>query len=429
MRMILSTETRESRCPARTGGSARSARRAAGATNRRCGPQPGRSSAPSIRTAAGWPRGPMEVSAGGDASGRRPWRPDVRRAIVLAARNIRKVANRQVPQTWQVATSAGVTIEQRVMPLDRVGCYVPGGRYPLPSSLLMTAVTARAAGVNDVVAVCPRPDPTVMLAALEAGVSRLFRLGGAHAIAALAYGTDYGSARRQDRRARQRLRRGREGAGGAGLCDRFSCRTQRNRHRVGLGTRGLDRRRPHRAGRTRSGCASDSADALPTARCRRGKGMRAAVTSRRSCSGGPEEARRDRRHTVHRRSHRDQRAHRSRARRLRRRQRGQRLTRAGTVFVGARSAQALGDYITGSNHVLPTGGAARARGGLSAADFVRVTSVQRVSARGLENSRAARLPCARAEGLVAHARSIEMRLEGLRAEAMGEVGAKEGTRP
>ncbi len=83
-----------------------------------------------------------------------------------------------------------MTVEQRVVPLDRVGCYVPGGRYPLPSSLLMTAIPAAAAGVRDVIAVCPRPEPVVMAAALEAGVSRLFRVGGAHAIAALAYGTE-----------------------------------------------------------------------------------------------------------------------------------------------------------------------------------------------------------------------------------------------
>src|SRR5437899_2269493 len=83
---------------------------------------------------------------------------------------------------------------RRVAALERVGCYVPGGRYPLPSSLLMTAIPATIAGVRDVIAVCPRPDPTVMLAALEAGRGirgnvRLFRIGGAHAIAALAYGT------------------------------------------------------------------------------------------------------------------------------------------------------------------------------------------------------------------------------------------------
>src|SRR5207248_3781574 len=84
----------------------------------------------------------------------------------------------------------GVSIEQRIEPIARVGCYVPGGRYPLPSSLLMAAVPAAVAGVREVIAVCPRPEPVVMAAALEAGVSRLFRLGGAHAIAALAYGTE-----------------------------------------------------------------------------------------------------------------------------------------------------------------------------------------------------------------------------------------------
>ena len=84
----------------------------------------------------------------------------------------------------------GVVIEQRVEPLARVGCYVPGGRFPLPSSLLMTALPARVAGVREIIAVCPRPEPVVMAAALEAGVTRLFRMGGAHAVAALAYGTE-----------------------------------------------------------------------------------------------------------------------------------------------------------------------------------------------------------------------------------------------
>ena len=88
-----------------------------------------------------------------------------------------------------MSPSPGVRITQRVTPLDRVGCYVPGGRYPLPSSLLMTAIPAIVAGVREVIAVCPRPDATVMFAAREAGVSRLFRIGGAHAVAALAYGT------------------------------------------------------------------------------------------------------------------------------------------------------------------------------------------------------------------------------------------------
>ena len=84
----------------------------------------------------------------------------------------------------------GVVVEQRVSALSRVGCYVPGGRYPLPSSLLMTAIPAAVAGVREIVAVCPRPEPVVLAAAVEAGVTRLFRAGGAHAIAALAYGTE-----------------------------------------------------------------------------------------------------------------------------------------------------------------------------------------------------------------------------------------------
>ena len=115
--------------------------------------------------------------------------PDVRRAIRQAAANIARVAFRQIPRHWDLDVAPGVSIEQRVEPLARVGCYVPGGRFPLPSSLLMTAVPARVAGVREIVAVCPRPEPVVMAAALEAGVTRLFRVGGAHAIAALAYGT------------------------------------------------------------------------------------------------------------------------------------------------------------------------------------------------------------------------------------------------
>ena len=94
-----------------------------------------------------------------------------------------------MPRGWRVRVAPGVTVEQRVTPLDRVGCYVPGGRYPLPSSLLMTAIPADGRRRERGRGGCPRPEPVVMAAALEAGVTRLFRLGGAHAVAALAYGT------------------------------------------------------------------------------------------------------------------------------------------------------------------------------------------------------------------------------------------------
>ena len=86
---------------------------------------------------------------------------DVRRAIRKAAGHIALVAFRQIPKHWDLEIAPGVSVEQRVEPLARVGCYVPGGRFPLPSSLLMTAVPARVAGVREIVAVCPRPEPAV----------------------------------------------------------------------------------------------------------------------------------------------------------------------------------------------------------------------------------------------------------------------------
>ena len=115
---------------------------------------------------------------------------DVRLAIKHAAKNIARVAAKQLPKRFDLEVVKGVMVEQRIEPLESVGCYVPGGRFPLPSSLLMTAVPARVAGVRHIIAVCPKPEGAVMAAALEAGVTKLFRIGGAHAVAALAYGTE-----------------------------------------------------------------------------------------------------------------------------------------------------------------------------------------------------------------------------------------------
>ena len=94
---------------------------------------------------------------------------DATDGVPSAARAIAKVARAQVPKGWRVNVAPGITVEQRVVPLARVGCYVPAGRYPLPSSLLMTAIPAGTAGVREGVAVCLRPAQVVMAAALEAG--------------------------------------------------------------------------------------------------------------------------------------------------------------------------------------------------------------------------------------------------------------------
>ena len=358
--------------------------------------------------------GPLEVSRGEMLREAATVAPDVRRAIALAARNIRTVAARQVPKGWRLRTSPGVTIEQRVTPLDRVGCYVPGGRYPLPSSLLMTAIPARTAGVREVVAVCPRPDATVMLAALEAGVDRLFRIGGAHAIAALAYGTR--SIPRVDKIA---------GPGNAYVAaakavvardcaiDLFAGPSEI----VVVSARG-----------TPSWIAADliaqaehdiDARAILLTPSKRLAAAVAREVDRQLPPTGPAPSALARHGAIV--------VTRTIAEAIALSQRlapehvvcdeervAARLTVAGTVFVGPLSAQALGDYVTGSNHVLPTGGAARTRGGLSSADFVRVATVQRVTRAGLRAVAASAITLAEAEGLTAHAASVSIRLTSSR---------------
>lgn len=335
---------------------------------------------------------------------------DVRRAIHQAARNIARVASKQIPKTWTVTVQPGVTIAQRVEPLARVGCYVPGGRYPLPSSLLMTAVPARVAGVREIIAVCPRPEPAVMAAALEAGVTRLFRIGGAHAIAALAYGT--ASVPRVDKIV---------GPGNRWVAAAKAIVTK-------------DCAIDFYAGPTEIVIVSGSgraewiaadlvaqAEHDPDARSifitwRKGLASKVAARVRKLAAGrdiveqslaahGAIILVRDADEAV------------DLANRIAPEHLvvdDERMARrplvAGAVFVGPFTAQAAGDYATGSNHVLPTAGAARFRGGLSAADFVRVIAVQRLTRAGLARLAPAILPLARAEGLRAHAESVEVRL-------------------
>src|SRR5438105_15464376 len=111
-------------------------------------------------------------------------------ALRVAARNIRAVAARQLPRPWQAANGAGIKLGQLIRPLDRVACYIPGGRFPLPSTVLMSVIPAQVAGVGDIVITSPRPAPSVLVAADFLGIKEIFRLGGAQAIAAFAYGTE-----------------------------------------------------------------------------------------------------------------------------------------------------------------------------------------------------------------------------------------------
>src|SRR5687768_13941512 len=141
--------------------------------------------------------GPFEVSRAELRQGWKVTSPEVRDAIRLAVRNVGLVAAKQLPRPFTIDVRKGVRVEQRVQPLGHVGCYVPGGRFPLVSSLIMTVVPARKAGVSTVTVVCPAITPAICCAAIEAGATRVLRLGGAQAIAALAYGTS--SIRRADK--------------------------------------------------------------------------------------------------------------------------------------------------------------------------------------------------------------------------------------
>jgi histidinol dehydrogenase len=351
------------------------------------------------------PLSAADIKAGWAATDR-----DVRAAIRVAIANVRAVATRQVPKPFAVHVRPGVRVEQRVAPLGRVGCYVPGGRYPLPSTLVMTAVPALVAGVREVVVVCPRPAPAVLAAALEAGVTDVWPIGGAQAIAALAYGT--ACLPRVDKIV---------GPGNAWVA-------------AAKALVSADCAIDFHAGPSEIVIVADegpaewiAADLI--AQAEHDPAARAVlVTTRRSLAGtvagavqrqlpdiGPARAAIRRNGAiVVARTPREAEAvvNRLAPEHLvcERQADVGRFTAAGTIFVGRWSAQAAGDYCTGSNHVLPTGGAARFRGGLSAADFVRVFSVQTLTARGIRAIGPPAVALATAEGLAAHAESIRKRL-------------------
>lgn len=334
---------------------------------------------------------------------------DVRRAVAACARRIRRVARAQLPRQVRVAVAHGVVIEHAVTPLARVGCYVPGGRHPLPSSLLMTAVPAQVAGVPQIIAACPRVDAVVAAAAVEAGVTRLFRVGGAHAIAALAYGTA------RVPRVDKIVGPGSRYVAAAKALVSADCPIDFEAGPTELvwATGGA---RPEWVARDLAAQAEHDPDArafLVTTSRREAEAVRAAVSRLVPPSGvaaaalaangaallvrsrvemldivnrlAPEHLATDDEWIVAQRP------------------------LAGTIFVGAWAPPAAGDYATGSNHVLPTAGAARFRGGLNAADYVRVVAVQRLTRTGLRAIAGPAIAMARLEGLTAHAGSIEAR--------------------
>jgi histidinol dehydrogenase len=336
--------------------------------------------------------------------------PKIRRALAAAARNIEKVARRQRPRGWRVSPQAGVIVEQRVTPLDRVGCYVPGGRYPLPSSLLMTAIPARAAGVAEVIVACPRPAPVVMAAARAAGVTRLFRMGGAQAIAAFAYGTR--TVPRVDKivgPGNQYVAAAKALVASACAIDFYAGPTEivivSDKGNPDWIAADLIAQAEHDPEARAILITSSRALALKVAR---------AVALQTPHLGPARESLARHGGIIIASSRREaiDLANRAAPEHLvcddERIADGVRV--AGAIFIGAYTAQVAGDYAIGSNHVLPTNGAARFRGGLHTSDFVRISTVQRVTREGLKSLAPTVIALARQEGLEAHARSVEVRL-------------------
>jgi len=334
------------------------------------------------------------------------------RAVLEAAGNVGAFARLQMPREW-TKTRNGMQLGQIVRPLDTVAVYVPGGRYPLPSTVVMTVVPAQIAGVPNICIASPKPSAEVLGTAALLGVNNVFEMGGAQAIAAFAFGTR--TVPKADRivgpgniyvaAAKKIL------AGDVGI-DFVAGPTE-----ILIVAADGDPRRLAADMLAQAEHDVDASAVLLTT----SKRLAAAVAkevdrqlatlptapiARKSIAGNSAIV------LVRSLDEALDISNRFAPEHLSIPASGllEKVKHAGSVFVGPFSPEAAGDYASGPNHVLPTGGAARIRGGLAVTDFVKVISVQELSAVALERLAPAITTLARVEGLEAHARSIDVRL-------------------
>jgi histidinol dehydrogenase len=343
---------------------------------------------------------------------------DYVRAVKHAITNVRKVAEKQLPRNWSMEVESGVSIGQIVRPIESIGCYIPGGTSTLLSTLVMTAVPAQVAGVKRIVAVCSRPNRELLAAAGLIGLRQVARIGGAHAIAALAYGTKtmprvdkiVGPGNRFVTAAKQLVSRDCAIDLPAGPTEAVVIASQGNASWIAAD---LLAQAEH---------APDATSILVTTSPRLAREVQRRVAEQLTKLPEDNPAKISLKTTgaillvaspegAFRFVNRFAPEHLSlpqyktaRAATL------ERVSAAGTVFIGPWAAQPFGDYAAGSNHVLPTAGWARSRGGLSAADFVKCISVQTVSRKGLRRLAADVRILARAENLLAHDHAVAVRL-------------------
>ncbi len=351
---------------------------------------------------------PMLVSEGEIAAAWRSTPRDTQTALRRAAANLRRFCQWQMPRQWKKKIAKG-ELAQIVRPLESVGCYVPGGRYPLPSTLLMTVIPAQVAGVPRICVVSPRPHPATLAAAALLGVREVYRCGGAQAVGALAYGTE--TIARVDKI----VGPGNKFVTAAKKLVSFDCAIDM----LAGPTEAVlysERSDPAFLASDMVAQAEHDPDAVVvfiSTKPKLAERIRDAVVDaardnpiaqqsiRRNAALLVADSREEAMEWVNRIA-------------------PEHLTidddgilpfvhNAGSVFIGNYSPQSAGDYAAGPNHVLPTAGAARFRGGLSVLDFVKIITVQGFTAEGLRQIAPVITTLAETEGLRAHAESVRVR--------------------
>ena len=332
-------------------------------------------------------------------------------AIKRAAKNVRSVAEKQLPRPWSFESEPGVRISQRVSPIESIGCYIPGGHFSLVSTLIMTAVPAQVAGVSRIIAVCPGPNPQLLAVAGLLGIAEIARIGGAQAIAALAYGTNsiprvdkiFGPGNKYVTAAKQFVSGDCAIDLPAGPTEAIVLAAEGNARWIAADLLAQAEHAKDAASffvTTSRSLAREvqreikwQLGELPFGMARVSTELAGAILVADSLDQACEFVNRFAPEHLS-----------LNADKLLRK-----INSVGTVFIGPWGAQPLGDYATGSNHVLPTGGWARMRGGLSAADFVKCVSVQTIERKGFLRLADTVEILAESEGLMAHRNAVRVR--------------------
>jgi histidinol dehydrogenase len=358
---------------------------------------------------------PMSLTAKELAEAASAMPANVLKAAEIAIHNIRQFAEAQLPRERFEEFSPGRKLGWIVRPLEAVGCYVPSGRYPLPSTLLMTALFAQTAGVPRICVASPKPSIEILGCAHLLGITEFYRVGGAQAIAAMALGT--ASIPRVDRivgpgnayvAAAKKLLAGEVGIDFlAGPTEIMILAATGDPKTIAADMLAQAEHDPS-ASATLITTSAALAESVAAEIERQLETLPTAAIARQSIDGAsaiiivpdmdvavdycnqiaPEHL------SLHDPSLLPK------------------IRNAGTVFLGANSPESAGDYTSGPSHVLPTGGAARLRGGLSTADFVKLIAIQSLTPAALSEMAPAITALARAEGLEAHARAVEVRCAG-----------------